>query len=135
MLTIDFVPKIFELNLPVDLEWLDETAAGRLLCSVTIHFSRLMLENILRGLVKEQDCSMIKTSFKVLLTSSNNPEKDVIGEVEVETAVYRALMTDAVSDNCFILVSGPVLKRSVCIGSKFSGSGCWAEDGSNRPEV
>ena len=84
MLSIDFVPKIFELNLPVDLEWIDETAASRLLCSVTIHFSRSMHANILRGQVKEQDCSMIKTSFKVLLTSSNNPEKIVMGKVEEE---------------------------------------------------
>jgi hypothetical protein len=123
------------LNLPVDLKWIDETAAGRLLCFVTIPFSRSMLENILRGLVKEQDYSMIKTAFKVLLTSSDNPEKDVIGEVEVETAVYGALMKDDVYDNCFILVSDPVLKRSVCIGSTSSGSGWWADDGSNRPDI
>lgn len=119
----------------MDLKWIDETVAGRLLRSVTISFSRSMLENILRGLVKEQDYSMIKTAFKVLLTSSDNPEKDVIGEVEVETAVYGALMKDDVYDNCFILVSDPVLKRSVCIGSTSSGSGWWADDGSNRPDI
>lgn len=47
----DFIRRILELNHVVDLEWLDQTAAGRLHSSVTIPFSRSMLENILKGLV------------------------------------------------------------------------------------
>ena len=47
----DFIRRILELNHFVDTEWLDQTAAGRLHSSVTIPFSRSMLENILKGLV------------------------------------------------------------------------------------
>ena len=64
---------------------------------------------MLHGLVMDQDGSPIKNAFKVLLTSSDSPEKDVMGEIEA--AAYRALMKDAVYDSCFVLISDPVAKK------------------------
>jgi hypothetical protein len=107
----DLIQRIFELNHAVDLEWFDNTAAGRLHSSVTIPFSRSMLENILRGLVKDQDGSLIKTAFKVLLTSSDSPGKDVMAEVDPDTAAYWVLIKETVYDSCFVLVSDPVTKK------------------------
>jgi hypothetical protein len=113
----DFVKRILELNHAVDLEWLDDIAAGRVHSSVTIPFSRSMLENILRGLVIDQDGSLIKTAFKVLLTSSDSPGKDVMAEVNSDTAAYGSWLR---TQYMIVASSWSVIrlpKRSGCTGS------------------
>jgi hypothetical protein len=105
----DFIPRIWQMEQAQDLVWSGDTPSDNLYNASIVPFSRSMLENMLHGLVKDQDGSLIKNAFKVVLTSSDSPEKDVMGEIEA--AAYKALMKDAVYDSCFVLVSDPVSKK------------------------
>jgi len=105
----DFMPIIWQRMQAQELAWFDDTPSDNLYNASIVPFSRSMLENMLHGLVRDQDGSLIKNAFKVVLTSSESPEKDVMGEIEA--AAYRALMKDAVYDGCFVLVSDPVTKK------------------------
>jgi hypothetical protein len=105
----DFIPIIWQMEQAQDLAWSGDTPSDNFYNASVIPFSRSMLENMLHGLVRDQDGSLIKNAFKVVLTSSESPEKDVMGEIEA--AAYKALMKDAVYDSCFILVSDPVTKK------------------------
>jgi hypothetical protein len=105
----NFIPRIWQMEQAHDLVWFDDTPSDNLYNASIVPFSRSMLENMLHGLVKDQDGSLIKNAFKVVLTSSDSPEKDVMGEIEA--AASRALLKDAVYDSCFVLVSDPVTKK------------------------
>jgi hypothetical protein len=115
--------------------WLAETLAGRVHNSRIIRNYRAWLESVVgqvvSGHVRDQDNSLIQNAFKVLLTSSFSFGRDIMGDVDPQTAVYQVFMKDTIYDRSFLLVNDPNLKNDLL----YRQHGSLSLDGRERIDV
>lgn len=63
---------------------------------------------VVSGHVLDQDGSLIKNAFKVLLISSYSSGKEVMGDVDPQTSVYQVFLKPTLYDKSYLLISDPV---------------------------
>ncbi len=111
------IPRILQFIRALDQAWLEETMSGRLSNAKKILFSKAWLESlvgqVVSGHVRDQDNSLLQNAFKVMLTSSFSFGKDIMGDVDPQTAVYQVFMKDTIYDRSFLLVNDPNLKKDL----------------------
>jgi hypothetical protein len=113
----EMIPKILQFIRALDQSWLEESLSGRLENAKRIRFSRAWLDSlvgqVVSGHVRDQDNSLLQNAFKVMLTSSFSFGKDIMGDVDPQTAVYQVFMKDTIYDRSFLLVNDPTLKKDL----------------------
>jgi hypothetical protein len=105
-----FRPREFSVNmlrheLPVVITGIQRTITA---IRMQRGWDERVVGQVVSGHVLDQDGSLIKNAFKVLLISSYSSGKEVMGDVDPQTSVYQVFLKPTLYDKSYLLISDPV---------------------------